>query len=148
CSGRRLRAPGWAAGSSARGAWSRARSPRGARWSGASPRALLRSAIGSRSGPPEAAFGTDDRQFLLRNERSGTGRGRIYTITYSATDASGNTTLRQTTVTVPRRPNERGDGGGTPPPPSSRRFEVPAAPRALRPQPTAVMPPERAPAAA
>jgi hypothetical protein len=48
------------------------------------------------------AFGTDDRQFLLRNERSGTGRGRIYTITYSATDASGNTTLRQTTVTVPR----------------------------------------------
>src|SRR5262245_28390190 len=49
-----------------------------------------------------AAFGTDDRQFLLRNERSGTGRGRIYTITYSATDASGNTTLRQATVTVPR----------------------------------------------
>src|SRR5262245_26688130 len=49
-----------------------------------------------------AAFGTDDRQFLLRSERSGTGPGRIYTITYSATDASGNTTLRQATVTVPR----------------------------------------------
>jgi len=49
-----------------------------------------------------AAFNTDDRQFLLRNERSGTGRGRIYTITYSATDASGNATLRQATVTVPR----------------------------------------------
>jgi endo-1,4-beta-xylanase len=48
-----------------------------------------------------AAFGTDDRQFQLRNERGGTGRGRIYTITYSATDASGNATLRQTTVTVP-----------------------------------------------
>jgi hypothetical protein len=49
-----------------------------------------------------AAFGTDDRQFLLRNERSGTGRGRTYTITYSATDASGNATLSQATVTVPR----------------------------------------------
>jgi endo-1,4-beta-xylanase len=49
-----------------------------------------------------AAFGTDDRQFQLRNERSGNGSGRIYTITYSATDASGNTTVRQATVTVPR----------------------------------------------
>ena len=48
-----------------------------------------------------AAFGTDDRQFLLRAERSGNGHGRIYTITYSATDASGNTTLSQATVTVP-----------------------------------------------
>jgi hypothetical protein len=49
-----------------------------------------------------AAFGTDDRQFQLRNERSGQGNGRIYTITYSATDASGNATLRQTTAIVPR----------------------------------------------
>jgi endo-1,4-beta-xylanase len=48
-----------------------------------------------------ASFGTDDRQFLLRSERSGTGQGRIYTITYLATDASGNTTVRQATVTVP-----------------------------------------------
>ena len=48
-----------------------------------------------------AAFGTDDRQFLLRSERSGGGSGRIYTITYSATDASGNVTTRQATVTVP-----------------------------------------------
>jgi hypothetical protein len=48
-----------------------------------------------------AAFGTDDRQFQLRKERSGAGLGRIYTITYSATDASGNTTLSQATVTVP-----------------------------------------------
>jgi hypothetical protein len=48
-----------------------------------------------------AAFGTDDRAFLLRAERSGNGNGRIYTITYSATDASGNTTLSQATVTVP-----------------------------------------------
>ena len=49
-----------------------------------------------------AAFGTDDRQFQLRRERSGNGSGRIYTITYSATDASGNTTVSQATVTVPR----------------------------------------------
>jgi hypothetical protein len=49
-----------------------------------------------------AAFDTDDRQFQLRRERSGTGSGRIYTITYSATDASGNTTVKQATVTVPR----------------------------------------------
>jgi hypothetical protein len=49
-----------------------------------------------------AAFGTDDRQFQVRNERSGTGRGRTYTITYSATDDTGNATLRQATVTVPR----------------------------------------------
>jgi len=48
-----------------------------------------------------ASFGTDDRQFLLRSERSGNGSGRVYTITYSATDASGNTTVRQATVTVP-----------------------------------------------
>jgi hypothetical protein len=48
-----------------------------------------------------AAFGTDDRQFLLRSERAGKKRDRIYTITYSATDDSGNTTQRQATVRVP-----------------------------------------------
>jgi hypothetical protein len=48
-----------------------------------------------------AAFGTDDRQFLLRAERSGTGTGRIYTITYRARDAAGNTTTATATVTVP-----------------------------------------------
>lgn len=37
-----------------------------------------------------AAFGTDDREFSLRAERSGNGHGRIYTVTYGATDASGN----------------------------------------------------------
>jgi hypothetical protein len=49
-----------------------------------------------------AAFGTDDRQFQLRAERSGLGQGRIYTITYEAADDSGNVTVRQATVTVPR----------------------------------------------
>jgi len=37
-----------------------------------------------------AIFGTDDREFSLRAERAGNGSGRIYTITYGATDASGN----------------------------------------------------------
>jgi hypothetical protein len=48
-------------------------------------------------------FGTDDRSFYLRAERSGTGDGRIYTITYRSTDASGNFTEQQATVRVPKR---------------------------------------------
>ena len=49
-----------------------------------------------------AAFGTDDRQFELRAERSGGGSGRVYTITYEAEDHSGNKTTRSVTVTVPK----------------------------------------------
>lgn len=48
-----------------------------------------------------AEFGTDDREFLLRAERSGKGIGRIYTVTYSATDSSGNVTYATAEVTVP-----------------------------------------------
>ncbi|MBY0278876.1 HYR domain-containing protein [Candidatus Binatia bacterium] len=48
----------------------------------------------------QASFGTDDRAFLLRSERSGRGNGRVYTVTYEASDASGNKTVRQATVTV------------------------------------------------
>ena len=50
---------------------------------------------------------TDDIQvdengnIYLRAERSGTGTGRIYTITYIATDASGNMSSATATVTVP-----------------------------------------------
>ena len=49
---------------------------------------------------------TDDMQVIngeiwLRAERSGKGDGRIYTITYTATDASGNITTAIATVTVP-----------------------------------------------
>jgi hypothetical protein len=46
-------------------------------------------------------FGTDVRSFLLRAERSGTGRGRVYTVTYRAADASGNSTLASAQVNVP-----------------------------------------------
>jgi hypothetical protein len=49
-----------------------------------------------------AAFGTDDRQFLLRAERSGQGGGRVYTITYEARDKSGNATTGSVAVTVPK----------------------------------------------
>ncbi len=39
-----------------------------------------------------ATIGTDDRAFSLRSERGtgGQSTGRVYTITYRATDASGN----------------------------------------------------------
>jgi hypothetical protein len=47
------------------------------------------------------AFGTDDRTFQLRSERSGPGDGRVYTITYQASDHSGNSTTKTATVTVP-----------------------------------------------
>lgn len=49
----------------------------------------------------DAEFGTADYNFSLRAERSGKSSGRIYTIIYSATDASGNTTTANATVTVP-----------------------------------------------
>lgn len=49
----------------------------------------------------EAVFGSDDRGFFLRSERSGTGDGRIYTIVYTVTDCSGNGTTDHVTVSVP-----------------------------------------------
>jgi hypothetical protein len=49
-----------------------------------------------------AAIGTDDRSFSLKATRSGANpAGRIYTITYSAMDGSGNKATASTTVTVP-----------------------------------------------
>ena len=45
--------------------------------------------------------GTDDREFGLRAERSGRRDGRVYTVTYQATDASGNKAQTQATTTVP-----------------------------------------------
>jgi len=43
----------------------------------------------------------NDFTFNLRAERSGTGSGRIYTITYQVTDASGNFTMAIVTIEVP-----------------------------------------------
>ena len=44
----------------------------------------------------------DNYTFKLRAERSGTGGGRIYTITYQVTDNCGNSTLASAIVTVPK----------------------------------------------
>jgi endo-1,4-beta-xylanase len=49
-----------------------------------------------------ADFGKDDRTFMLRGERSGKGNGRIYTVMYQASDASGNSTTKTATVIVPK----------------------------------------------
>ena len=49
-----------------------------------------------------AAFGTNDRQFELRAERSGGRSGRVYTLIYEAEDHRGNKTTRSVTVTVPK----------------------------------------------
>jgi predicted extracellular nuclease len=43
----------------------------------------------------------DDDTFRLRAERAGNGDGRVYTITYEAQDACGNTTTESATVSVP-----------------------------------------------
>lgn len=43
----------------------------------------------------------DNGRIFLRAERSGLGEGRIYTLTWSARDAAGNTSTATATVTVP-----------------------------------------------
>lgn len=49
-----------------------------------------------------AAIGTDDRHFFVRAIRLGKGKeGRVYTATYSATDASGNEASAPARITVP-----------------------------------------------
>ena len=49
----------------------------------------------------DADIGTEDYNFLLRAERAGDGDGRIYTITYTVTDASGNSATGVAYVMVP-----------------------------------------------
>lgn len=49
----------------------------------------------------DAGYGTADTQFQLRSERSGTGAGRRYTITYRAFDHTGNHTDAVAVVRVP-----------------------------------------------
>lgn len=58
----------------------------------------------------DAKFGTDDRAFKLKAEREGKNKaGRIYTVTYSATDGSGNKTTASATVTVPHDERKKAD---------------------------------------
>jgi len=53
-------------------------------------------------GDVAATFGIDSRTFSVRSTRLGQDKtGRIYTVTYSATDAAGNTSTARATVTVP-----------------------------------------------
>lgn len=50
----------------------------------------------------KAKLFTDDRHFLLKAEHDGKSHaGRIYTVTYVASDGSGNRTIVSSTVTVP-----------------------------------------------
>ena len=49
----------------------------------------------------QADIGTEDCDFQLRAERCGTEDGRVYTITYTVTDASGNSANAIATVEVP-----------------------------------------------
>jgi len=69
----------------------------------------------------DADLGTEDLMILLRAERQGPCTGRVYTATYSATDASGNSSLGSAQVSVP---HDQGKGkakgrvnncGGPPP---------------------------------
>jgi hypothetical protein len=55
----------------------------------------------------EADVDTDDRNFLLRAERMGGGSGRVYTATYMATDASGNSS--EPVVVEILVPHDQGD---------------------------------------
>ena len=48
-----------------------------------------------------AEYGTGDKDFQLRAERGTSVNGRIYSVTYEATDAAGNVTPWTTTVLVP-----------------------------------------------
>ncbi|MBL7745570.1 MAG: T9SS type A sorting domain-containing protein [Chitinophagaceae bacterium] len=56
---------------------------------------------------------TDNHHVMLRAERSGTGDGRIYTITITGTDASGNTSVKTTRVVVPHNQNGTNSNTGS-----------------------------------
>jgi len=56
----------------------------------------------------DAEIGEEDDVFSLRAERSGVGDGRVYTIAYTATDASGNSSSAEATVTVPHDKGKKG----------------------------------------
>ncbi len=49
----------------------------------------------------DANIGTSDFEFKLRAKRLGSQNGRIYTITYTATDMAGNSVTKSAIVVVP-----------------------------------------------
>jgi hypothetical protein len=53
----------------------------------------------------DIVIAADCRSVQLRSERSGNGNGRVYTITFKVTDASGNVSTATAIVTVPRSQN-------------------------------------------
>jgi hypothetical protein len=69
-----------------------------------SPRVTLVSITSNETLAPDdikgATLGTDCRTFQLRATRAGNGPGRTYTITYSATDAAGNSISKTAQVVV------------------------------------------------
>lgn len=56
----------------------------------------------------DANFGTPDFAFKLRAERDGNGPGRIYTVTYTVTGATGITSSASAMVKVPHMAAEKG----------------------------------------
>jgi len=53
----------------------------------------------------DIVIAADCKSVQLRSERSGNGNGRVYTITFKATDASGNVGTATAKVTVPKSQN-------------------------------------------
>jgi hypothetical protein len=56
-----------------------------------------------------ADVGTPDFKFTLRAEREAKGPGRVYTVTYAATDPSGNTATAAAVVSVPHARRSKGN---------------------------------------
>jgi hypothetical protein len=65
--------------------------------------------IGDGNTVDDILLGSDDSSFRLRSERQGPGTGRVYTASYSATDASGNFASDSVLVVVP---HDMGQGAG------------------------------------
>jgi len=55
----------------------------------------------------DAEIGTLDTTISVRAERSGLNKGRVYTVTYTATDFAGNVTTATATITVPHDMSEK-----------------------------------------
>ncbi len=77
------------------------------------PRVVLVSVTSSEPDNSNDMVVVDNFMFKLRAERTSNGPGRVYTITYSATDACGNVKRASATVTVPR--DKAPPGQETPP---------------------------------